>query len=267
MNPNNPNLWSALSVSVAIVALILTQLPTIRQMTRGTDIRINTPQEISIWHDMGNINVGVFLDIHNVGGYTVNISSVECAILEKDTGKVFRIPVRTYSSERASNLSLGTITLSADQHWTNYVQCSDFFPRAELEQVTDLKAKINTDLIDKRDKLSNQDKASVWIPIDDALYQKVVRFFDKKFGLTNEGNYQFFIKAVSDSGELLRVQGFDFTLFKSNIEALKEVVERDYKYGSGIVAAYRYTWAVVVPIAPMNENESRLVFQQRIASR
>jgi archaellin len=263
----NPILWSALSVIVSITALVLTQFPPIRQMAKGTDVRISTPQEIYIWHDLGNLGVTFFLDIYNAGGYTINMSKVECAILEKDTGKIFTLPVRTYSTENTDNLSLGTITLNPDQHWTNEVSGFNYFTRSELEQVNDLKTRIRTDVIEKQDKLPGAERSYTWITIDNKLYQEAVDFFNKKFELVNEGNYQFFIKVVSDSGEMLKVQGYDFTLFKGNIQELRRMAERDYKFGAGIIARPRFTREVVtIPITPMNENESKITYQQKIAN-
>jgi hypothetical protein len=264
MNRKNPNLWSALSVIVAIIALILTQMPPIIQITKGTDIKISMQEQIDLSHDLGNIEVGVFLDIYNAGGYSVNISKIECAILENDTGKVYTFPVRVYRVGD-NDFSLGTITLYPDQHWTHYVNCYDFFTRSELEEVNDLKTRIKTDVVEKHDLLPYDERINTWVKIDDKLYQEAVDFFNKKYELTNEGNYQFFIKAVSDSGERLRILGFDFTLFKSNIQALQKVTEKDYHYGAGIIYQHRFTLPVVsIPVTPMDEMEAERTYQQKI---
>ena len=268
MNFKNPNLWIAVSGIVATIALVLSQFPPIRQMIRGTDVRVSTPEEIYLWHDLGKIGVSVSLDIYNAGGYSVNISKVECAILENDTGKVFNLPARTYRTENGYSLSLGTITLSPDQHWTHDVACFNSFTRAELEQVNDLKSRIRADIVDKQDKLPAQDRDYTWIVLDNKLYQEAVNFFKQKFELTHEGSYRFFIKVTSDSGETLKVQGFDFTLYKSNIQGLKGIAERDYKFGAGIDSANRYTrGGVTIPITTISESDSRIVYQQKVANR
>jgi hypothetical protein len=264
----SPNFWTGLGVVIAVVAMALSQLPPISQMMKGTDIRISTPEEISLGHNLGNISVGVFLDIYNAGGYGVNISKIECSILEKDTGKTITFPARTYDNENARSLSLGTITLSPDQHWTNTVYCYSYLPRAEQEQVNDLRSRIYDDVMGKREKLPTNVQMQTWIQLDEKLYQEVTAVFDKKFPLTNEGNYQFFIKAISDSGEILRISGFDFTLFKSNINELRKIKEKDYRYGSGIIARTRYAPEYIyLPITPLSENEAKSIYQQKVENR
>src|SRR5688572_8765093 len=117
MNLKNPSFWNVLSVIVALLALVLTQFPPIGQMTKGTDVRIATPESIRIWHELGNVGFTIPIDVYNAGGYTVNISRIECAILERDSGKVTQFLGRSYYNTQADlDLSMGTITLSPDQH-------------------------------------------------------------------------------------------------------------------------------------------------------
>ena len=276
VNVKNPNFWSALSVLVATIALILTQFPPIPQVIRGTSVKITVSETIDLWHDLGNIGLSAFLDIQNDGGKTVNIDRIECVILEKDTGNIFTFPVRTYQggqldsslgaiSLRSVNFSLGTITLEPDQHWSAYVNCYDFFTRSELEQVNNIKIQIQSDVAEKLDQLPADERETAWVEIDDQLYQEAVDFFNKKFELTNEGNYQLFIRAVSDSGYTLRLLGFDFTLFKSNIQTLQSLTEKDYKFGSGIIYRTRYAPSeVTIPVEQMDEMEARATYQQKI---
>jgi hypothetical protein len=261
-----PDPWNAITSIVAVVAFCFSVFPYIGQWWRGTDIRITRPQSITLWHDLGNINVGFFLDIYNAGGFQTQIGKVDLTILETGSGKIRTLPVRSYLTENASNVFLGTISLNPDQQWKSYVTCYEFFPRSELEQVNDLKQRIGADLLDRRSTLTSQEAASTWIKIDPELHRQAVEFFNKTFSFTNEGKYQLFLTAASDSGEELTFQGFEFTVLKSNIEALRSITLKDYQFGSGIIAPSRYARVVEIPLTSIREDEARRVYQQKIAA-
>jgi len=190
--------WNGLTAIAAVAALILSQFPPVAQMIKGTDIRITAPDSIQVWHYLGNVTVTLFLDVHNVRGDSVNIAKIDSVILERDSGQITELPIRTYLNQNGATLHIGTISLNPDQRWTNYVYCNRPFPRAELERANELNQNILVNVIEnqeKQEKLPPEKRVS-WVPIEESLYQQSLKFFNDKITFKNEGNYRLFLRLV-----------------------------------------------------------------------
>lgn len=122
----NPRVWTAI---VAVLALILSQLPPVRLLFRGRKVAINAPEIIIITYVFGNINFSFLLSLHNVGGRKVTISKLNVAVRDPE-GTRWNLPQQTYSRSTSPDPStikqdflLGWIPLRPDEYWSENIKC------------------------------------------------------------------------------------------------------------------------------------------------
>jgi len=132
----SPQLW------IAVLALILSQLPPLRDLLRGTKIRLNTKEQFTLDTFLGRLEVIIFLDIHNTGGKAVSISKIYC-VIQRDKEHVWNLPARTYLTNEGEIL-IGGIPLKPGEHWSQSVRCYDLWEEEEEEEVTNIISRFRT---------------------------------------------------------------------------------------------------------------------------
>lgn len=259
----DPAVWTAI---VAVLALILSQLPPVRELIKGVKVKITVPELVMLYHFMGNIQTNLFLDIHNVGGRTICIAKIECGI-KNSSGSWWKLPAQTYYSREPPSqhgqpppeLLMGLISLKSGERWSETVRCFRLWTETEEEKVNDIIAKIRSNIIEKIQQqiIPSQQLAEA----NEDFVKEAKDFFEKKFDL-HKGNYQFFIATLSESNQVLNVRGFDFTLFESNIRALQAHTE-EYKYGAGIYYPIMDPTKVVwIRLRPIADEQARQIYEK-----
>lgn len=224
-----PSLWS---VVIASIALILSQLPPIRELLRGTEVAISIPEQIAISHFLGNVQLLFLIHIENIGARRVSIAKVEC-LLSDAQGKVSLYPAQTYISRQPSGQSGGPsaeylinrIPLKPLDSWSEMVRCYRLWTEEEEEKVSHV-------IQDIASNIQSKLPSDTVVEADEYLVAQAVAFFQKNFDL-HKGNYKLFVAALSESDALLVTRAFEFTLFESHIHTLRSHAEQ-YKYGGGI---------------------------------
>lgn len=231
----DPAFWSTV---IAVAALILSQLPPIGELLKPRELRIFVPDIVNLSHYMGNLQVWVFLALYNTGGRSVTVQKVECVITDEE-GRPWRLPAQTYSpklaqpqqGQAAPELLMSWISLKPAEHWGETVHFYKVWSVQEEEEATEISARIRNDINAKLSRRSPEDGPRL-VEADAALVKDANDFFEKKFALS-KGSYKLLIAAISEKNEVVRVRGFDFTLFDHQVRALRSAVD-DYKIGAGI---------------------------------
>src|SRR5438067_13594668 len=87
MSPTDPAFWGnpkTWGPVVAVVALILSQLPPVRSMIKGRRARLGAAPYVVISHYLGNVRVGLRLNVDNVGGKPVHNEQLVCVLCRAD---------------------------------------------------------------------------------------------------------------------------------------------------------------------------------------
>jgi len=228
----DPAFWSTV---IAVVALVLSQLPPVRELLKARQLRILIPDNLTLQHYMGNLQLVVFLALRNSGGREVMVQKVECVITSEE-GRHWRLPAQTIVTSPAGGhsspeLFMGWVSLKPDEQWTQTVRFFKVWSVQDEEEATGISARIRTDI---NTKISQRlpEQSNKLAEADPELVQQAKDFFEKRFSLT-KGSYRLLVAASSDGNELLCVRGFDFTLFDHQVRALRSAVD-DYKIGAGI---------------------------------
>jgi hypothetical protein len=132
----NPEVWSAL---IAVLALILSQLPPLPQLLAGEKIQLTLRDRLGIFHFLGNLSVQFFVDIENIGNVSVPIRAIDCYIVDQQN-RTLPVPVQNYFSRAASvsgfqDIPFSPISLKPGEHWAELVRCyNDWSESQEREQ-------------------------------------------------------------------------------------------------------------------------------------
>jgi hypothetical protein len=212
---SDPTTWTAI---IAVLALVLSQVPPIRELIKGTKITISVPEMVSLWHFLGNISLSFQIDIANSGGRSVSIKKIETILIDSDN-KVWYLPAQTYISRQApiqangitNDYSITRLSLKPTENWNEAIRCYRLWNESEEEEVN----KITTSIVDS---ISSQ------LPSD--------TFYNRTFDL-HKGNYKFIISAKLENNEAVGVCGYEFTIFETHIHALESHKDH-YKFGEGI---------------------------------
>jgi hypothetical protein len=226
--------WSTV---IAVAALILSQLPPVRELLKSRQLRIIVPENLFLYHYMGNLQLQAFLAVHNTGGRTVTVQRIECVVVGED--RHWRLPAQTYLQRQTqtvpgqapTELIIGWLVLKPGEHWAETIHFFKVWSVQDEEEATAISARIRKDISDKIAERKPNDAMKL-VEADDNLVTEAKDFFGKRFALT-KGNYKLFIAAISEKNEAISVRGFDFTLFDHQIRALRNAVD-DYKTGAGI---------------------------------
>ena len=253
----DPNVWTA---ATAVVALIVSLWPKFRSLVSSPNINITLPGNFSLHHYLGNINLTIFVDLHNDGSTTVDISKLDCLIVKISSGerdsatKQWHIPAQTIflkqpPSQEGQNwpeLLLGGISVKPGEHWQEFVRCFAPFSDDEEEESQRIRASVGKNISDKQIERQRQGLPQALVEADPEVIGKARSFFDKTFDLTR-GEYRLYNAALSNTGKILGVKGSKFILYENAIQELQKVID-DYKYGWGLV--YPHPGTTIMPVQP-----------------
>lgn len=239
----------ACSTMVAFLALVLSQLPPLQVIFKGTKIKIVGSDQVSISHFLGGIHLVFFLNIYNTGGRSTSISKIDC-VIKSDDGLLLHLPAQRYYSRQPSNQTnhqvleyfMGLIPLKPEETWSETVHCFSLWTQEEEKQVNDIILKTRSDIGAKQMVLADK---NVWVEANENIVIEAKSFFENKFNLKT-GNYRLLVAIISESNQILSTSGYNFNLYENHIQALRGCTER-YKYGEGIYFPSSDPLAVVYP--------------------
>lgn len=244
MNWNDPAFWS---VIIAGIAVFLSQIPPIRDILKGKKVRITNPDTFQLYHQLGNINLTLFLDIHNVGGRPIVIDKLYCLIID-DNENTFPLPAKGYiprsvvQSDKLPEFPVGRIILKPDERWYENTHFYKMWNDAVVEEAEEIILSVRNNITEKLNEKKEDEESLVKTDLE--VHQRVVQFFNRNFVL-RKGNYKFLIIALDENNNLLAIKGYEFTLFESHIRMLNSYLD-DYQYGAGIYYpiqdSLKYLW-------------------------
>ena len=256
MDWNDPTVWSMI---IAGVALVLSQLPPLREIIKGTKVKITNPDTFQLYHYLGSIHLTLFLDIHNIGGRSVVIDKLYSFILDENDD-VFHFPAQSYMprsvvpSESLPEFPVGRIILKPDERWYENTHFYKMWTEAAVEEVDEIVLSVRDNIYQKQK--SKEENDGNWISTDSDIHQRVIQFFYKNFPLF-KGNYRFILVALAEDDSVLAIKGYEFTLFESHIRTLKSYID-DYQYGAGIYFPLRDTMKYLWIRLRLIDNERRV---------
>jgi hypothetical protein len=233
------------SLIIALTALVLSQLPPIKDWFKKAKIDFELYSKISLTHKVGNPNLQLHLIISNIGGRKVRVKKIN-ATVSREGSELLTLPAVNYLQDPSdkNNVLFTSFSLDPEEEWGHIVNLLNFFGREEEKEYRKLESDLISDIREKRKQLPDEPK--VLIEADPDKVNPIIEFFDKKYIWTS-GEYALTIGIETENSKVDCEKCFRFTIFESHEEDLKSIRD-DYKYGAGVYWDSNRPVAVIVDV-------------------
>lgn len=239
--------WSFWAVIVAFIAVILSQIPPIKELLKRAKLDLEVYSKISITHKVGNPNLQLHLIISNIGGRNIRIKDI-CVSLSRDGRELVSLPAQNFLQNQndQNTLLFTTFSLAPHQEWAHITNFLNFFDRVEEKKYQDIEGEMIADFRAKAKGLDVEKRVSIEHPED--LVSRAFDFFNSKF-IWQSGEYQMNINVMTSNDVANIAKQFRFTVFETHTEQLKAITEQ-YKIGGGIYRTpEKVQMSVILPIS------------------
>jgi hypothetical protein len=226
--------WTFWTAVIAILALILSQLPPVRVLLRQTRLSMQPYDRLNVTHWLGNPNVNLHIQLLNTGGRPVRVRSLVLE-LSPDDGAEFTLPAQTYSRADGTpgSFLFTPFSLEPDGEWASFVgfvaPLSMNDERTSKQLSKELKADINIKLRNQSQEARDRKEL---VEGDAGCVDKLQEFYKSK-RRWRPGEYTAVLKLQCEPNQASQVRKFRFTLFEADIQELDERASR-YKIGAGV---------------------------------
>ena len=240
--------WSFWAVIVAFIAVVLSQIPPIKQLIKKAKLDLESYSKISITHKLGNPNLQLHLMLTNIGGRNVRIKDISISI-SRDNKHIVTLPALNYLQNQndQNTLLFTTFTLKPNQEWAHITNYLNIFNREDEKKYQHIEGEMIADYRRNKKSLENK-KEGHEIEHPKELVDKAFEFFNSKF-IWEPGEYNMKID-VKTSNDVANIsKEYRFTVFESHTERLKVITEY-YKLGGGIwYDPTKLQTSVILPIS------------------
>jgi len=238
--------WTFWAFAVALIAVILSQIPPIKELIKKAKLDLEVYSKISITHKVGNPNLQLHLILTNIGGRNIRIKDISVSI-SRDEEELTSLPAQNYLQNQndQSTLLFTTFSLMPTQEWAHITNFLNFFNREDEKEYQKIEGTMTTDYREKaKEKEAEKDHL---IEHPKELTDQAMAFFNTKF-IWKSGEYilKVNVKTTNDIANISKK--YRLTIFESHTEQLMAITEH-YKLGGGIWwNPERVQTSVILPI-------------------
>jgi len=238
--------WTFWAVVVALIAVILSQIPPIKELMKKAKLDLEVYSKISITHKVGNPNLQLHLILTNIGGRNIRIKDISVSI-SRDEVKLTSLPAQNYlqSQNDQSTLLFTTFSLAPTQQWPHITNFLNFFNREDEKEYQKIEGAMTADYREKAKETETEKGHMIEHPKE--LADQAMDFFNAKF-IWKSGEYllKVNVKTTNDIANISKK--YRLTIFESHTEQLMAITEH-YKLGGGIWwNPERVPTSVILPI-------------------
>jgi hypothetical protein len=238
--------WTFWAVIVALLAIVLSQLPPVHILLRPKRLEVEVHSRIQVTHQVGNPNVGLYVGIANTGGRELRLRRLQLDV-SRDGKSLGTLPAQNYFETPSSQSSVLFVpfSLKPGEHWGHAVNFLNFFDHQTEKFYRESQSALEADI---RRKLDARPKGDEQIVVaEQSLVAPFTALFDRLF-VWEPGEYVFTFSVSAEPGSASYTRKYRFTLYESDTLALRKHAE-DSQYGGGISYNVPRHVGVFVPLA------------------
>jgi hypothetical protein len=150
------------SLIIALTALVLSQLPPIKDWFKKAKIDFELYSKISLTHKVGNPNLQLHLIISNIGGRKVRVKKIN-ATVSREGSELLTLPAVNYLQDPSdkNNVLFTSFSLDPEEEWGHIVNLLNFFGREEEKEYRKLESDLISDIREKRKQLPDDPKVLI----------------------------------------------------------------------------------------------------------
>lgn len=239
--------WQFWSAVVAVLALVLTQLPPVRLWFRPSRLEVEVHSRVQLTHKVGNPNLGMYVGIRNIGGREVRVRSITVA-LARDGNALGVYPIINFFETPSSTSAVLFVpfTLRPSEAWAHGANFLRLFDRNTEKFYRERESELRSNI---RHKLAARAEGDKELVVADAEYvQPFLDMFNRMF-VWLPGEYTLDLQIQVESGKAAFGKRYRFTLFESDSEELRSHTD-DFKHGGGLAYNVDRHVGVYVPLSP-----------------
>jgi hypothetical protein len=239
--------WQFWSAVVAVLALVLTQLPPVRLWFRPSRLEVEVHSRVQVTHKVGNPNLGMHVGIRNIGGREVRVGSITVA-LARDGNQLGVYPIINFfeASSSTSAVLFVPFTLRPSESWAHRANFLRLFDRNTEKFYRERESELRANI---RRKLAARAEGDNELVVADAeCIQPFLKMFNRMF-VWLPGEYTLDLQIQVESGKAAFGRRYRFTLFESDSEELRSHTD-DFKHGGGLAYDVDRHVGVYVPLSP-----------------
>lgn len=239
--------WQFWSAVVAVVALLLTQLPPVRQWFLPRRLEVEVHSRLRVAHWIGNPHVSIFTSIRNTGGRSLRVKKISASI-SRDGNELGAFPAQNYYEKLSDQATVLFVpfTLHPGESWGHGVNLYKDFDRATEKSVREGISALSSDISSKLEARPDSEKSL--IAAEPELIEPFTALFDRLFSW-DPGEYVIELNVEAEPGGASFVQSYRFVLFESDTKELRSYAE-DFKFGGGVVYNSQKHSGIFVPLQP-----------------
>lgn len=235
--------WAALSGIVALLALVLSQLPPVSKLLIGRRVELRLAQNVDINHYLGLVQLRASVGIYNSGAHVAHIARVECLLrLRGDDGQVtvrrlrglsYVLPDAQAQNAASPEVPFVLTTVLPEQSWT--VGMAFFPPMTEDDDriVQALQSDFSWSIWRERQRGGVNDP-SVLVEVEREIVERAEALLERRFFLA-PGDLEIVISLHDVDDRLLDVAGIKTQLSAPDLGNLRDV-RQGYRYGFGVTS-------------------------------
>jgi hypothetical protein len=222
--------WTFWTALVAVIALVLSQLPPILTLLRRARIEVEAYSRMHLTHKIGNPNAKLHLIVTNVGGRSIKVKGMSLSF-KRDGKEIAILPAQGYFQKLTdtSSVLFRGFTIKPHDEWAYTVWFLNFFNRTDEKRYRDAEAILTKDILRKRKLKGNKDRM---VEADSKNVAVFLEMFEDKF-VWLPGEYELRVSIVCSDKTANITTAYRFTLFESDSNALSSS-KNDFKFGDGI---------------------------------
>ena len=239
--------WQFWSAVVAVLALVLTQLPPVRLWFRPSRLEVEVHSRVQLTHKVGNPNLGMYVGIRNIGGREIRVRSITLA-LARDGNELGVYPIVNFFEAPSSTSAVLFVpfTLRPSESWAHGANFLRLFDRNTEKFYRERESELRSNI---RHKLAARAEDDTELVTADTEYvQPFLDMFNRMF-VWLPGEYTLDLQIQVESGKSAFGRRYRFTLFESDSDELRSHTD-DFKHGGGLAYNVDRHAGVYVPLSP-----------------
>jgi hypothetical protein len=223
--------WAFWAAVLALVAIVLSQIPPILTIIRRANVEIELYTHVYLTHQFGNPNVQLHVILRNTGGRSIRIKAMRLRI-KRDNNEVATLLAQNYlpdPTDFKKQVLFTRVQLDSDAEWAHSVNFFNYFPREDQNTLRAAEAALRefytviTRLPENADRI---------VEADPPLIAPFQNLFRQRF-IWKPGEYEVRLEVEDSDGNLARQKNFNLTLFETDSNDLARISE-GYRTGDGI---------------------------------
>jgi hypothetical protein len=223
--------WQFWAAVVAVIALVLSQLPPVRLWFRPKRLEVEVHSRIQVTHKVGNPNVGMYVSVRNTGGRELRIRSLQI-FLTRDNVSLGSLTAQNYFETPSSQAPVLFVpfTLKPGDTWAHGTNFLNPFDRATEKLYREGESALGADIRTKLRARPEGDEQPV--VAEQELVAPFLALFERLF-VWQPGEYVAELCVLAEPGSASFRRSYRFTLYESDSIELRSHTE-DYKFGGGL---------------------------------